>query len=396
MRSHVVVLTQHFPPESFAGANRVVGLADALAQRHRVTVITPDAGYPDPSLYPAELVSRSDADRPYRVVRTRRVARGGGAIRRALRELRMSLALGFRALRRRPDVVVTSSPTMFLGPAAWCVARASRATFAWDIRDITWNYLDELDGQEPERLIRAVQRWMWATLRRADVVTAATPGILDLLREGGVDPERLVLIANAASPAATRVAPAPARNGRRATVAYVGFIGQLQALDVLVGVAGALPDVDFVVAGEGPYRVRVERLAAARRLGNLRFTGYLAPDEVHRVYGESDVLFAHLRRTPTLDRTALPSKLLEYMAAGRPIVYGGAGVAAEQIASIGCGVAVAPDDVAAIADAIRRVLDDPGWADELARRGRAFVEGSPGRRELASALLTALDGHLKE
>ena len=59
-------------------------------------------------------------------------------------------------------------------------------------------------------------------------------------------------------------------------------------------------------------------------------------------------------------------------------------------------MAVAPDDAEAIADAIRRMLDNPGWADELARRGRAFVEQSPGRQELASALLLALDGHLKE
>jgi glycosyltransferase involved in cell wall biosynthesis len=331
------------------------------------------------------------------VIRTPRIDRRRGAARRALGELALSIGLAARALRARPDVVLASSPTMFLGPAAWCLARITRACFVWDIRDITWNYVDELARRRPHRLLAApLMRAMWATARRADLVAAATPGILEMLREGGVADERLVLVSNAAT-AAPEPAPLPARNnGRRPSVAYVGFIGRLQGLDVLVDVAGALPDVDFVVAGEGPLRGDIESHAAERALANLRFTGYLAPDEVRAVYGDSDVLFAHLRRSPTLDRTALPTKLLEYMAAGRPIVYGGAGAAAEQIAAIGCGVAVAPEDAPAIAGAIRRVLADQAWAEELARRGRAHVAGSPDRHERAAALLDAIDARLRE
>ena len=51
--------------------------------------------------------------------------------------------------------------------------------------------------------------------------------------------------------------------------------------------------------------------------------------------------------------TAVPSKLFEYMAAGRPIVYAGEGAAVALIDETGSGITTAPGDVRAIVDAIR-------------------------------------------
>jgi glycosyltransferase involved in cell wall biosynthesis len=104
--------------------------------------------------------------------------------------------------------------------------------------------------------------------------------------------------------------------------------------------------------------------ARERGLTNLTFTGYLSPDALVRLYHSSDVLFAQLRSSELHTLTAAPSKLLEYMAAARPIVY--AGVAA-------------PGDAAAILHAIETLTPEKRML--CGRRARAYVEQLPSRAD---------------
>jgi glycosyltransferase involved in cell wall biosynthesis len=179
---------------------------------------------------------------------------------------------------------------------------------------------------------------------------------------------------------------APPR-GRRA-VTYAGLVGHAQGLEVLSDVAERLPDVDFNIAGEGPDLVAIERDVRARGLSNVCLHGYVRPAQVADLYRQSDVLFAQLSHSALHTVTALPSKLFEYMAAGRPIVYGGDGLAAEAISDIGCGVSVCPGDADAICAAISGLLGDPVGAAAMAARGRRFVEDRPRRREAMLAAVT--------
>ena len=55
----------------------------------------------------------------------------------------------------------------------------------------------------------------------------------------------------------------------------------------------------------------------------------------------------------------IPIKLFEYVAAGKPIIYGGTGVAAELLHQIGCAVTGTPEDPRAISAALAELLGDP-------------------------------------
>jgi glycosyltransferase involved in cell wall biosynthesis len=136
---------------------------------------------------------------------------------------------------------------------------------------------------------------------------------------------------------------------------------------VLLRAAAQLPDVVFVLAGEGPERAALEAQAAALALG----------DRVVFLGQRNDV--AEL--LAACDMVALPSlfegaslAVLEAMAAGRTVVSSAIGGTNELIADGDTGLLLPPGDSAALASALRRLLSDGELRAVLARRARERVE----------------------
>jgi colanic acid biosynthesis glycosyl transferase WcaI len=391
----VLFLSQFFPPETFAGANRVASIVNALACSYDVVVVTLKPSYPDPALYDEQKAVAADSQRPYRVERCFYfVPHSRSAAIRALREQVMAARMALRAAREPADIVITSSPSMFLGPVCWLLARTKASRFAWDIRDIGWEYAGESQRVSTwmRPLLKILQRAMWSIVGRADLIVAATPGIAEQVSQKVTSSERILVVGNTVTKAfldASKICRE--RVGKpRPIVAYVGLIGDAQGLEVLADVAHLLPEVDFVVAGEGPERDLLQRRMEELRLSNLRLTGYLESADVLDVYRKSDILFAQLRDTPTLNATGLPSKLHEYMATGKPILYAGKGLARATVERIGCGVGVEPEASTAIAEAIEGLLRDDTRREEMGRRGRRHVESSTDSERGLEAFLAAL------
>lgn len=180
--------------------------------------------------------------------------------------------------------------------------------------------------------------------------------------------------------------PSPPLPDERTRLLYAGLLGHAQGLEVLLDVATLAPDLRITLAGDGPRRGELEAAVAERRIENVSFTGYVTPRELVRLYHSSDVLFAQLRQSDLHARTALPSKLLEYMAAGRPIVYAGAGAAAELVEATGAGVVTTPGDANAVVAAVRRVTSPEGRG--MGERGRAYVSRLPSRSDQMEAFAT--------
>jgi glycosyltransferase involved in cell wall biosynthesis len=388
----VAVATQFFPPETFAGANRVAAMAAALAEAADVTVAAPDPTYPDRAAYvgaPApELVPGA---RLVRVAPMR--GRRGSWAARAVAEGAMATRVAGAAAGTRPDVVVASSPSMFLGPAALAAARSRRARVVWDLRDLTWEYGKD-DDVVANRAARAgiavVARVMWWTARRVDLLTCANEGLGNAIR-ARLTGCRVEVVPNGIDDGLLHALdPAPAPAADRLRVLYAGLVGHAQGLEVLLDAARHSPDIAFTIAGDGPRREPLEAEAKARGLANVAFTGYLRRDELVRRYHESDVLFAQLQRSELHAATAAPSKLLEYMAAGRPIVYAGEGSAAALVERAGAGIVVPPGDAPAVAEAVASLSPDERL--RLGAAARAYAESLPTRVEAMRRLAALVIG----
>ena len=141
----------------------------------------------------------------------------------------------------------------------------------------------------------------------------------------------------------------------------------------LLAAACLVPDVTFVLAGDGPLRGELER--RARELGVAGRCVFLGQrDDVPALLAAADLFLL-----PSLYE-GLPVSVLEAMAAGCPIVATAIGGTDEAVSDGETGLLVPPGDPAALAAAIRRLRADPGLASRLARAGRERVG-----REFSSA-----------
>jgi colanic acid biosynthesis glycosyl transferase WcaI len=174
-------------------------------------------------------------------------------------------------------------------------------------------------------------------------------------------------------------------------VVYAGLIGYNQGLGVLLEAARMLPDVDFVLAGDGPELPLLKGKAKTLRVDNVTFPGFLNREGLLKLYGRSDIVIAHARSSPTIDATMVPVKLFEYMATGRPMIYAGKGIAADLLRQIGCAVTVPPEDPDAIKAAVAGLLRDPVRMRDLGLRGQACVREDFHRDKLMEELANTLD-----
>ena len=153
----------------------------------------------------------------------------------------------------------------------------------------------------------------------------------------------------------------------------VGTIGRLvyqKAHDVFLQaaslVAKAVPDVQFLIVGEGPLRPGLEVLSRELGLRSCRFVGFR--EDIPNTLSIMDVFVL----SSVLE--GLPRVLLEALAMARPVVATRLDGVTEVIQDGLTGLLVPPRDPAALADAIVSLLKDQDPARRLGQAGRKLVE----------------------
>jgi glycosyltransferase involved in cell wall biosynthesis len=113
-------------------------------------------------------------------------------------------------------------------------------------------------------------------------------------------------------------------------------------------------------------------IAREKGLRNVHFHAQVPLAEIPAVLAASDALLVPLSAHPTFEQF-VPSKLIDFMAAGRPVILSAAGEAPRILERAGAGIAVTPEDPRALADAVRWLRDHQVEAEAMGERGRAFA-----------------------
>jgi glycosyltransferase involved in cell wall biosynthesis len=405
----VLIVTHYFPPETGAPQARLSALAATWATGgDDVTVLTGMPNHPTgvlPPSYRRAVLRRERAD-GYRVVRTWLYATPNeGVARKTLGHLSFmvsSVLLGWRA-SGPADVVVVSSPTFFSILSGWLLARVKRARFVVEIRDLWPAIFVELGVLTNRRIISLLERMELAAYAAADQVVVVSEGFRsDLIRRGvpsakvhtirnGVDPGRFAVGAAASPDLRARLGAGPGD----CLVLYAGTHGISQALPAIadaaeafeargvgdVGGPGVGQRVRFAFVGEGADKPRLERRVAELGLRNVVLLPGVPSAEMPGLLAAADICLVPLRRVP-LFATFIPSKLFEYLAAGKPVIGSVTGEAARILAEAGA-VVVPPEDSASLAAAIAELASSPALRATIGREGRALVERCYDRAALA-------------
>jgi glycosyltransferase involved in cell wall biosynthesis len=402
----ILIVSHYFPPEAGAPQARLSALAAAWAAAgDDVTVLTGMPNHPTGVLPPEYrgVIRRRERRDGYAVLRTWLYATPNEGIARKtaghLSFMLSSVLLGLRA-SGRADTVVVSSPTFFSIASAWLLARLKRARLVVEIRDLWPAIFVELGVLTNRRVIAVLERLELAAYAAADEVVVVSDGFRAHLIGRGVPAGKVHTIRNGVTAARFDPAAPPdpslrAGLGARpdeCLVLYAGTHGISQGLpeaaEAAVALAGQPVHLAFV--GEGADKQRLRQRVAELGLGNVTLASAISSELVPALLASADILLVTLRDVP-LFATFIPSKLFEYLAAGRPVIGAVAGEAAQILREAGA-VVVPPGDHTALATAISALAADTGRRAAMAAQGRAYVQRFFDRDDLARQYRKILAG----
>jgi len=386
----ILYVSHYFPPEMGAPAGRVAGLGRAWAAAgHDVHVLTGFPHHPTGRIHPdyRRAFRRGFLHEEMDGVHVHRTwifpAANRGKVRRSLNYVSfMASAAIVGSLRLpRPDVVVATSPQLLCAAAGHLLARRFHAPLVMEVRDLWPESLIAVGASSHQSaLVTGLERIARGLYARAAHLVTVTNSQRDVIVRMGVPADRVSVVPNGVDRAflatgASLAISAPPAAEDRFVVTYIGTIGMAHHLETLLEAAALLQDeprFHFRLVGEGARRQALESLARSRRLTNVEFCGERPRGEVPRWIAESSACAVLLRRNDVF-RTVVPSKLLEIMAVGRPILLGVEGEARALLDRAGAGMAIEPENAGQLAAAIRALASDPARCRRLAENGRAFV-----------------------
>jgi glycosyltransferase involved in cell wall biosynthesis len=382
-RLRVLLVSQYFPPEIGATQTRMQAFAEFLAARgHAVTVICEFPNHPHgviPSEYRGRILE-DDRSNPYRILRVwvKANREKTTSSRMAFYLSYMGLAAIVAPLAGRADVVLATTPPIFAAAAGLGIARVKRAPFVLDVRDLWPAAAVSLNELSPGAAFRAAEGLERLLYQQAAVVIGVTRPFCDHVDQARGSGPNAVLIPNGTlelffsngDPGARKRLAIPED---RFLVTFAGTHGIAQALpSILQAADGANGDVHFAFIGEGPAKDAAVRLAHARGLANVSFHPHLPLADVAPILAASDALLVPLSAKETF-AGFVPSKLFDFMAAGRPVILSAQGEAARLVERAGAGIVVEPEDPTALAGGARWLAEHPREAEEMGKRGREFA-----------------------
>ena len=405
----ILYLSQYFPPEMGAPAARVSELSRHWAKAgHDVTVLTGFPHYPSgvvPQEYRAKLhhlIMREDLD-GVRVERTWLATLPNRRTwERVLNYTSFTVSAALRgSFLDSPDVVIATSPQLLECLAGLWIATLRRVPFVFEVRDL-WPESLTLDANSGLNLmVRTVlSKISYFLYRRSSHIVVVTPAFKKYLIEHyNVAPEKISIVMHGVEPdvftpsGETDSVVEEFQLGGRFVVSFIGVLGNAHGLRTVAYAAARLqetrPEVLLLLVGEGADKSSVEALAATMGLKNLLIIGQQPRSKIPALIRASSVCLVLLKKSQVF-KTVIPTKLLEFMACGRPVILGVEGQARELVEKADCGVCVPPEDSASLAGAIEQLYSDPELRERLGGNGRDYVVRHLSREQTARDYITVL------
>jgi colanic acid biosynthesis glycosyl transferase WcaI len=375
---HILLLNEYFPPDTSATAKCAAQVAEALTEKHRVTVLAGRPSYDPTERHPRYLLRR-EVRGNLNVERVGATAFPRFQMRRRVSNYLTYLSLAVpRALSIRSDVVLAMTDPPLEGIAGALVARFSGRPFVYNIRDM---YPDMAVGGSIVPPGSFTARWemlhRWA-LRQAARVIVLGEDMRDRIIAKGVDPGRVVVSRDGITipetlPSVDNPVARQIRGDFRFVLVHAGNLGFYGAWQTLILAVRMLEreGVGLVFVGEGAMKQHVEAMAGG--CSAVRFLPFFPAGDVPLVLSSGDMHVVTVKRG--LEGVVVPSKLYPTLAAGRPVL----GVAPEEcdvvriIRRSGCGLPANPDDPNTIVEAIRGVLHNSEHIRNMALRAREIA-----------------------
>ncbi|HOP06230.1 MAG TPA: glycosyltransferase family 4 protein [candidate division Zixibacteria bacterium] len=400
----VLIITQHFPPERGA-VRRLFEFARYFVQNGiDVSVMTAIPNYPDgivPEKYRGKFFYAEEMDgiKVYRswvlpAANSQPTKRMVGFI-----TFLVSVLINQFKLKQQFDLVLASTPPVTSPVIGWMLSKIRRCKFVIEVRDLQPESGEDFGNLKGSIFTRMIRWVMHKLYRKADRIVSVTDGISRYMDEVvGISRANIATIKSGVG---KEFIDSDSNGIRRRfgweekfLVLYSGTLGWVRPLETVIEAARQLvdqPNIHFAFIGDGQKREALQQMVSEYGLKNVSFIGLQPLETIPYFLKAADVLIESLKEV-NVAKMAFPSKMFEYMASGRPIVFGSRrGEAIDELRLAGGALTYASESPEELAQLVLKMYSGEIETDQLGAKYRLHIINHHRREMWAGQYLNFLE-----
>lgn len=316
-----------------------------------------------------------------------------------------SLWAGLFKIKDKFDVIIITSPPLFVGFSGFVISRIKRVPFIFEVRDLWPESAIDTGVLTNKLLIKLAYRFERFIYRKAWLINTLTPAFYNTLKDKkGVPENKLITIPNAADFALSeKVLESFDSKGFREeagldgkfVITYVGAHGVANHLQQILEAGKVLEDtpVLFLLIGQGMEKDKLKEMANEMKVTNVRFIDPVPKAEVFQYILASDMGASVLKRVDTF-KTVYSNKTFDYMSCKKPILMAIDGVSRQLVEDAHAGSYVEPENIEEYNRIIREYLSDSERLTVEGINGYHYAKQNFDREALAAKYLLRIQKSL--
>lgn len=381
---HILLITDSYAPEVRSASLMMAELARGLSRNgHRVSVVT---SIPKYNLVegqtPLNRLFIREEDKGIQIYRFQtpplhnvsHLKRGFGQM---ILPAIFSLVLFFIG---RIDISIVYSPPLTLGLTACLLKWMRGAVYIFNVQDLFPQNAIDLQALKNSVLITFFRKLERCIYRQARFITVHSPANMSYIAELGISPEKIKVIPNWVDletfSGTGQSYPLKAGLEGKFIVLFAGVMSYAQDMRIIIETARLLKgqrDIVFLLAGDGSQKQTLAGLKIKFSLTNLILHPFIPLERYPELVAQCAVGLVTLKKCMTTP--VVPSKILGYMAAGKPVIgsLNQKSEANDIIEAAGCGWAKEINGPEDMAEAICKLYENPALKEAMGRNGREYI-----------------------
>jgi len=323
----ILVITQNYPPDLGAGAFRMKALVNELNSRgHKVTVLT---GVPN--RYDSIEWKSKNENAIERIVRIKVPKQKGNLFLRGISYSIFFIKAFLKAIKLASDsdAIVATTPQLLVAYIGAIVSHKRKIPLILDVRDLWPDVMLDMNLTQDKSIVyKILKKIELYCYKHADQIVINSPAFFEPIKKlsgkepilitNGIDDELFGLLSEAD--------PIKIEDQTRYIITYAGNVGIAQDLNVLIKLAKKFEKkYIFRIIGDGSAKEKLMESVIENKIQNIEFINPVPRKKLQQYYKETDAFFVHLKDIDMFKKT-IPSKVFEYVATGKPVVYGLKGI----------------------------------------------------------------------
>lgn len=302
------------------------------------------------------------------------------------------------------DLIIVTSPPLFVGITAIVLSWWKRITFLFEVRDLWPESAIETGILKNKWLIWLAYRFEKYVYRKAKLINVLTPAFRDILiNKKNIPAEKIIYISNAADfsladqiSAEFDVSAFRKKHDLEGkfVIIYVGAHGVANHLIQILEAAKLLQDTNahFLLIGNGEQKTELKFEAKKHKLLNIQFLDSVSKNEVFKYILASDVGISVLKKAEIF-KTIYSNKTFDYFSCKKPVLMAIDGISRQLVKDADAGVFIEPENAEDFARKVRHYINNSHLISEQGENGYRYAKTRFDRDLLAKQYLNYLEDY---